>query len=472
MPVFRLLNKIEAVKLRHNGLNSFFYLCIAAQEGGIEKMRGIFIFLSLLFFLSSCSYLDKVKQLPFFNRDGKVAYIQEGDVWVKRLPNGLPNRLTTDGNNSNPQWSSSGNWLAFRKKSQLWIMHYNGGKGRMAGAVAPAGAFAWSSGEDTLAYITEAGELWALHAEEDMPKLLAKPSAADRKVDGFVWSPDGKWVVFSLWKDSSQSLPHQWFLKVSPKGDTVSEVYSIDFTKDEGGECCAPGPAILAGWVDDQILFWQADIISVSLLCDGASLYSLPVNTGKPRAQDLNICTLIWNGIITNPSDKKCFAIVIGCGRETYTGKSIAVVAPITGKISSLTHDKMAALWPSWSPDGKQIAYAASPDNGTINVDESVTSKTSQRRIWAMDSNGANKRKLTDDEHYYDERPIWLVNGHCLLFIRIDRNDSASLWLINAVDGKQTKVIDSLSQKNPNKGWPDNYYGHVNWSDAFNYSTK
>ena len=40
----------------------------------------------------------------------------------KRLPDGAPQRITDDGVNSEPLWSPSGRWLAFRKlDSQLWL---------------------------------------------------------------------------------------------------------------------------------------------------------------------------------------------------------------------------------------------------------------------------------------------------------------------------------------------------------------
>src|SRR5512139_2453961 len=43
---------------------------------------------------------------------GRVAYVQGGDIWIKVLPDGKPQRLTTDGRNREPRWSPSGEWLA------------------------------------------------------------------------------------------------------------------------------------------------------------------------------------------------------------------------------------------------------------------------------------------------------------------------------------------------------------------------
>jgi hypothetical protein len=59
---------------------------------------------------------------------GKLAYVQGGDIRVKALPDGEPLRLTTDGQNREPRWSPSGEWLAFRKgDDQVWVMRADGG---------------------------------------------------------------------------------------------------------------------------------------------------------------------------------------------------------------------------------------------------------------------------------------------------------------------------------------------------------
>src|SRR5262245_29031716 len=44
---------------------------------------------------------------------GTLAYVQEGDVWVRALPDGLVRRLTTSGDASAPRWSPSGEWLSY-----------------------------------------------------------------------------------------------------------------------------------------------------------------------------------------------------------------------------------------------------------------------------------------------------------------------------------------------------------------------
>ncbi|MGE0688131.1 MAG: LuxR C-terminal-related transcriptional regulator [Dehalococcoidia bacterium] len=50
---------------------------------------------------------------------GKVAYVIDGDVWVKQLPNGPATQLTNWGDViGEPQWSASGAWLSVARRIQ------------------------------------------------------------------------------------------------------------------------------------------------------------------------------------------------------------------------------------------------------------------------------------------------------------------------------------------------------------------
>jgi Tol biopolymer transport system component len=58
---------------------------------------------------------------------GSVAFIRDGDVWVQDLTRGGPSaRLTNDGRNHSPRWSPTGDWLAFLKEGQAWVIRPDG----------------------------------------------------------------------------------------------------------------------------------------------------------------------------------------------------------------------------------------------------------------------------------------------------------------------------------------------------------
>ena len=51
---------------------------------------------------------------------------------------------------------------------------------------------------------------------------------------------------------------------------------------------------------------------------------------------------------------------------------------------------------PTWSPDGKRIAYISSPSGGSI----------TSRELWIMNADGSNKVRLTNNS-YYEDNPSW-----------------------------------------------------------------
>jgi Tol biopolymer transport system component/O-antigen ligase len=77
-----------------------------------------------------------------------------------------------------------------------------------------------------------------------------------------------------------------------------------------------------------------------------------------------------------------------------------------TGEILSLTNATAGAVAvsdaePAWSPDGKQVAFAANTLDGM--------------QIWVMDADGYHARKLTDDEHV-NISPSWSPDGRFVVY--------------------------------------------------------
>ena len=82
--------------------------------------------------------------IPDDARLGWLAYVLDGDIWIKYLPDGQPQRITDDGVNVAPRWSPSGRWLAFRKRdSQLWLHSLETGQAWAVDEGAPVYQFDW-----------------------------------------------------------------------------------------------------------------------------------------------------------------------------------------------------------------------------------------------------------------------------------------------------------------------------------------
>jgi Tol biopolymer transport system component len=396
---------------------------------------------------------------------GKLTYVQGGDIWVKALHSGEPQRLTTDGRNSQPRWSPSSEWLAFRKDEQVWLMSADGKDARSLNEGTAVDAFAWAPADDRLAYVAVAG-LQVISADGLAPVTLVTPSLPGHgpgRMGRIAWSPDGAWIACE-WQEwqPDQPLTYQGLWKVSANGEQLAELYASGAPE--------KGEAVLAGWsLDGQhIFFWQGDVLSASIMADGVALYSLPAGGDEPIK--LVDAVLVHGDFLAPAPRGDRLAVTAGGYRATWTNKRVAVVEAGGGELTWLTDESEVAFSPAWSPDGAQLAYVAMPDEGDLVGGEDARLGMMERRIWVADTQGESQlHQLTDDPAYRDEHPLWSADGSHLLFARLDAEGRASLWLIPAGGGGPHRVVDELTPlPGPASGW-FGYYGHVDWDQLFDW---
>jgi Tol biopolymer transport system component len=182
-------------------------------------------------------------------------------------------------------------------------------------------------------------------------------------------------------------------------------------------------------------------------------LIAVPANGGDTR--ELASVVLAASDFICISPARKDILFVKGAGRETWTNKQLVVADPVTGVMSSLTGEQSVALSPSWSADGRKIAYVGSPDNRETQHKTTLN----QRRIWLIEDDGS-RRQLVADSKARDEFPLWAKDGQSLIFIRVDQNDKSSVWNVGVDKGTPQKLVDDIDM--PDTGW-FGFYGRMDW---------
>ena len=105
------------------------------------------------------------------------------------------------------------------------------------------------------------------------------------------------------------------------------------------------------------------------------------------------------------------------------------------------------AAAPTWSPDGRWIAYWG------VQSDES-----GQRDLWNVAAGGGEPVPLTDDPPY-DWNPVWSADGTKLYFLS-NRGGGPNLYLGNSGSGAFGAVTDYGDANSRTKGF-DSSAGHT-----------
>ncbi len=378
---------------------------------------------------------------------GKVAYIAGGDVHVMDLDTHERTRLTYDGRNCCPRWSPDGQWIAYLKGESLWGVEVRTQKERLIDG-GPIREFAWSPVENRLAFSTVGGWLAVWEPLRQDIQVLTR-SGITLTIGRWAWKPDGKEMAYDFEAYKFERM-ERGLVRISLKG-VITPVYA---TSDE---LRLPR---LAGWSPDGrwLLAWVGPPSSTAEE-DGMPLCWIPAERGPLRCLEQKVLLypdwLAW-------SPKGLLALIVGEGRETWVNKGLALVEPETLSLQWLiSPTEQAPIQPVFSPDGGSIAYSAGPPTSLAAAYAQRESALAQRRIWLLSPGTGQRRMLTQDDRFRDERPLYDATGTYILFARWDvRSNRASLWLMRADGGAMRQVVSELTPL-PD---PLSNYGHMDWS--------
>jgi Tol biopolymer transport system component len=432
---------------------------------------------------------EQTEVLPNKLELGQLAYVQGGDIWIKPLLDDTvgPLRLTTDGYNREPRWSPSGKWLAYRKerqsvlleppatvqgnvltaaRRQVWVIQSDGNADHPLNQGLSVESFAWSPTGERLAYTTPGGGLYIINADGTGLITLVAPDTSvtlgEQQIGQIMWSPDGRSISYE-WRVQPISRPavSQSLRVVPAEGGLPLELVNARVSEES--------EAALVGWsaLGDEVLFVQ-DPSSVEVPVDGGQLFAVqaasPVSGTSPIRLIEDGAVLPYADVVApNPTlstspESESLVYVEGQGRRTWTNKRIKSPS------QDITADELAAISPSWSPQGDQLAFAAMPDRDELTTSE-VTALLPRRIYLANAVGDPQLRALTNSNTYRDERPLWSSRGDYLLFARFDARGRASLWLLPSGGGVPLQVVDELTPA------PDPYeaFGLVSWDTYYDW---
>ena len=411
--------------------------------------------------------------LPAGASFGRLAFVRDGDLWLRALPDGPEHRLTTDQHNDEPRWSGSGAWIAVRHQAssaapaateEVVVLSADGGGRHLLGTTSRGGDIAWSSSADRLAFI------------EDDHAVVVDATGSQRvelpHTTSVAWSPDGAWLAYVRLDTLAPASGGQ----PPPRRASLWRVRSDGADAQLVFDAGAPSSEflVLAGWAPDgsHILFWTDRGFSASGMADGVPLEAVPAAGGLPVAIVPTMLAypdfLAWA-----PRDGQRLALVRGGRRPSWFGKSIGVIQ-LGGALSDLAQADSVELFPAWSPDGQWLAYTTAPAVQTEGGNE-ARAASSQRRIGIMHPDGTDRRVLPSVPAAQDERPRWSADGRMLLFSRVVNGARPQLWLMHADGSDPQLVADNLDVQaltgaaaTADAAW-NGFYGYLRWDRAYDW---
>lgn len=280
--------------------------------------------------------------------------------------------------------------------------------------------------------------IWVVSASRGTPRLIAEASKASCPV----WSPDGNMIAYLDYSRNKEIN----IIQISPKEESLRKPKIIHLPEGMGTVYQ------LAGWTPDNKL-------GIKLESEGEyALYTLPSDGGQ-AAIILNDCYALQPRY--TPDGKNIFFTTLPAdGKNKYWRMTFASVSSEGGSRKFLPLDSLEKRLKPFgsqggnriSPDGKTIISAAWCTEDTL-----TNINWPGSHIWKISVDGLEQTKLTYiDGPYVDLSPSWSPDGKEVAFVRHHLlEDKTNIWgessiLIIKSSGESPKQLITETERSIN----------------------
>ncbi|MGC9084281.1 MAG: hypothetical protein ACP5ME_14030 [Anaerolineae bacterium] len=316
-------------------------------------------------------------------------------------------------------------------------------------------------------------QLWTLRYEQGMLReellLDLSPSAIEGRIEppspyiGYNWvsdlsaSPDGRYIALTLqaWEGGGantliiQAGSGEVYQPIMPGNFGVGFLAWIP-----GSErvIVADGDRIMWGTMtfkgEDYTPFPIYDMLDVAVSPDGRKTIFSAIPTVHAKGMYLGSLDVDGSNLTPfnvpsplpgfqvqdlalSPDGRTC--VLVWWGGETFRGAGQLWVMDADGSNQrALGAEDMYAFAPTWSPDGKTLAFLRQENHQTRIADSNpLTWSALVTSLWLIDLEGNERLLLSSEGRYAHWDPEWLPDGSGLIFVS-NRGGENNLWFIRA----------------------------------------
>lgn len=429
--------------------------------------------------LASTAVFAQTKLLRFPDIHGdRVAFTYAGDIWTAAATGGSAIRLTAHpGVEVFAKFSPDGKWIAFTGQydgdEQVYVIPSTGGVPRQLtfyparGPLAPRWGwdnqvYGWSKDGKRIffrslrdSWSLPIARLYSVSVDGGPTEPLPMPEAGSGD-----YSPDGARMVYSPQSRDFRSEKRYG-------GGQANKLYIFDLqTNDAKPITEGPRPTRDPIWIGDTIYFnsdrdghfniysygvssgktaqvtrsKQWDVRWPSSDHEGRIVYEmngelqiLDAKSGKTTPLSI---TVPDDGLARRPSrisaanNIESYDLSPKGERALFSARGDIFTAPIEkGPTRNLTHSSGAHdKWPSWSPDGSQIAF--------------ISDLSGEEELYLVPQDGSKPaQQITNGGSAMRYQPEWSADGKRIAF----GDKDGKIWIVTLADRKMIEIVDSPS---------------------------
>jgi Tol biopolymer transport system component len=382
-----------------------------------------------------------------FSKQGKLAFVSNGNLFVLDGATGQTRQLTTSGGVSEFKWSYDGEWLAYRANFRgaagpVLVAHYNGIENFPLPGV---GEFAWSPVTNEIALTSPDGGLQIVNTAGIAHKLTGQNATSP------LWSPDGSTIAF-VTAEAGRDGPAKIVTMPAIGGSTTPY-----FTGKAGD-----GIKLLSWWPNGKgLLFQTIPVNSASLSANGLPVESIDLTSSQNFHQTLVKSLVNTNWLSWSPDGTK-FVAVEGTGRQLTANKSLTICDITKNSCQTVAQPaNTVSLDPAWSSDGTQIAFVSASSVSGFSDETAYINWLKTNTLWLVNADGSNARQIDGLAAFGGlENPLWSADGKKLLLADTSGNGKSGLWLADLTEqnGKVQAAVHPVVSPVGNPSQTGNIY--------------